>query len=257
MFDDSDSSEFKSKYLTIEVGECVLELLPMGDLPAKMVMELLNCKQSERLDKALALMKLAARDSDAHDREIGFMSFNELIVAIDIWMDRSSDNSETIRETLEKKKSKGTDGDIRKGFSAVEKKKSVELESEFDLPEGLADELTEMVEKALIERGIPVTHTDIDDEDPFDVLTDEEALEWFLEDIKKAGIVSSEEELTPLEAITIVAKFFVAHGREEMLIKRGLLTEGNRSGKFYPIIDGSVKRRMGFTKSEAKEHFKK
>jgi hypothetical protein len=88
---DSGEDVFKRNYLTIEVGETVLELLPMGDLPARKVMDMLKAKQSERLESALILMKLAAKNPAEFETEAEFMSFNELVAGLDLWMDKSSD----------------------------------------------------------------------------------------------------------------------------------------------------------------------
>jgi hypothetical protein len=70
-----------------------------------------------------------------------------------------------------------------------------------------------------------------------------------LEATEKLG---STDDLTEDQIVRAVAMWFVKEGRERELIDSRLLTEKSRNGKYYPIIDDKVARRLGFTEDEAK-----
>lgn len=210
-------SDFEKKYLTIRVGETELELMSMGDLPALKVMEMMDAKD-DKLGKTIALMELASKDPQKFLNEKEFMSFNELIMIIDVWMDRSSEDA-----TKRKKKMIKTTSVVEGGGKGVSKKD--------------VKALTEMIDSV-----IEV------------LLSDEDALEKEIgELVEESGL--DFDGLTPEESVKKVAMWFAATDNEELLIEKRLLTTGNRSGKFYPIVDGVTKRRLGFTKAEAKERF--
>jgi hypothetical protein len=79
-------------------------------------------------------------------------------------------------------------------------------------------------------------------------------MELIQQALKDSGLEVS--DATPEEAIMKVAQWFVVHGHAAKLIEARLLTEPNRSGTYYPIVDGVVKRRLGFTLEQAREQRK-
>jgi hypothetical protein len=201
--------EYKKDYLTIKVGESHLELLPMGELPARKVMEMMSSKNQDKLQSSLELMKLAARSPSDFQTESEYISFNELILAIDMWMEQSSDHATKTRPKLEKKSTIGFGNKRRKS----ETKKLVDdivadLESEDDTDKELASGIA----TAIVEAGI----------EDFDSMTED-------------------------EVVLIISKWFVKHKKAQLLIDNNLLTEKSRTGKYYPIKDGRVARRLGFT----------
>lgn len=210
--------DFSKDYLTIRVGETEVELLSMGDLPALKVMEMLSAKE-DKLEKTIALMALASRDPERFKNEKEFMSFNELIMLIDVWMDKSSDDAVKRKPKMVKK------------TSVVTGKKTSVKKSDIDA-------ISDLIESAL-DALIP--------DDAGETLTDED-----IENLVASSGLNF-DGVTPEDAVKTVAMWFVATGREDVLIEKHLLTTGNRSGKFYPIVDGVTKRRLGFTREEAKE----
>jgi hypothetical protein len=223
--------DFEKEFLTITVGETTLELLPMGDLPALKVMDMLNTKD-DKLEKALSLMMIASKNVKQFEIEREFMSFNELILLIDVWMEQSSKHANKNKKKL-------------LGNNAPKKKvKAVEVEGK-TLPE----EIIQMIENALdqmFDGDVPDSgETEIElEEDDFLAI---EAL------VRESGLDFGSD--TPNEAIIKAAKWFVAHGKEGLLLTKGLLIGPNRNGKYYPVVDGVVKRRLGFTKNEAETEF--
>lgn len=202
--------DFTKEYLTIKVGETYLELLPMGDLPARKVMEMLSSKNQDRLQNSLELMKLAARNPTEFETEANFISFNELILAIDLWMDKSSDYANSIRSKMEKKSSVVRETGEKKRKS--DRKKVVdEILADLESTEGSDLEIASGIANAIMEAG-----------------------------------VENVEELGEDAVVLIISKWFVKNGKAELLIENGLLTEKSRTGKYYPIIDGRVARRLGF-----------
>lgn len=213
-------SDYDKDYLTIRVGETELELLSMGDLPALKVMEMLSAKE-DKLQKSLELMELASKDPKRFQAEKEFMSFNELIMLIDVWMDKSSDDATKRKKTMIKSSSVAT------GKKTSVKKSDIEAIS------------------ALIDSALDALIPD----DGMEDMTEAEIAQL----VADSGL--NFDGVSPEEAVKQVAMWFVVTGREDLLIAKGLLTTGNRSGKFYPIVDGVTKRRLGFTRSEAKEGF--
>jgi hypothetical protein len=212
------------KYLEIKVGDVVLELMSMGDLPALKVMEMLKAKE-DKLDKALVLMKLASKNPAQFDVEREYISFNELLLAIDIWLDKSSSETENAKKRL-----------IRKEPRKKVKPSEIEM-------------ITTMIESA-IEVLLPDdADVEIEIED-----VDQKQIELIQTAIRESGLEIS--NLTPDQAISKVAQWFVANGHAAKLIEAKLLTEPNRSGTYYPIVNGVVKRRLGFTLEQARERSK-
>jgi hypothetical protein len=213
-----DGLEFNKDYLTVSVGETVLELLPMGDLPAKKVMGMLGAKQNERLDLALDLMKLAAKNPKEFETEAEFMSFNELVTALDVWMDKSSEHASMNRDALIKEN--------RHGFSITVKRRVGEA-------------------KRLIDDVV----SDLDE----DVDMDREMAEGIAKAVLEATQnLGSSADLTEDQIVRAVAMWFVREGREQELINNGMLSEKSKNGKYYPIMDNKVARRLGFSEDEAK-----
>jgi hypothetical protein len=213
------------KYLEIKAGDVVLELLSLGDLPALKVMEMLKSKE-DKLDKALVLMKLASKNPAQFEIEKEYISFNELLLAIDLWLDKSSSETENAKKRLAKK-------EVKRKSSSVNKK---EIEM-----------IASMIESA-IEVLIP-DEANLEVEDIPEI-----QMELIQQALKDSGLEVS--DATPEEAIMKVAQWFVSHGHAAKLIEARLLTEPNRSGTYYPIVDGVVKRRLGFTLEQAREQSK-
>ena len=202
--------DFEKKFLTIAVGEAVLELLPMGDLPARKVMEMMSSKNQERLQTSLELMKLAAKSPTEFERESNYISFNELLAAIDLWMEKSSAHAEKHRGDLERKPAVG-----------FNKKRKSETKK-------WVDEIVADLEKS-------------DDAD------EEEFVRMVAEAVSESQLGEGATEDDVIRAICI---WFVRNGHAELMIERGLLTEKSRTGKYYPIIDDKVARRLGFEKDK-------
>lgn len=218
-------------YLNIAVGDTNFELLPMGELPARKVMGLLASSQSNRLESALELMKLASKNPVDFDNDAEFVSFNELLAAIDMWMDKSSSHSSSARDDIvgdSRSRSGLTHGSSESfGFGTSKKrageKRSMKIEIESDgdeMPTALAEGIATAIEEAS-----RIHHR------------------------AKGNL----EDMTEEQIILAVAMWFVKEGREAELVDNNLLSAKSRNGKYYPIIDGKVSRRFGFTEEEARE----
>jgi hypothetical protein len=174
-------------------------------------------------------MLLASRDPKAFSVEREYMSFNELIIIIDEWMDMSSADSSYQKRQREKSKTKKP---------KVSKAPKGEVKAVTDLITSVMDSLLPDVIEELESEGIEPTDENIG------------------EMVAKAGLKIDGLDLK--EAIRLMAMWCVAHDRENLLITNGLLTEPDRSGRFYPIVGGATKRSLGFTRAEAqikiKEH---
>jgi hypothetical protein len=166
-------------------------------------------------------MELASRDPKRFEAEKEFMSFNELVMLIDVWMERSSDDAVKRKPKMVKKTSVVT------GKKTSVKKSDIEA-------------ISELIDSAL-DALLP--------DDAGETMTDEEIEQM----VASSGLDFN--GVTPEDAVKHVAMWFVATGKQDILIAKHLLTTGNRSGKFYPIVNGVTKRRLGFTQAEAKEGF--
>ncbi len=224
--------DFEKEFLTLTVGETTLELLPMGDLPALRVMDMLGTKE-DKLEKALVLMAMASRDVKQFEIEREFMSFNELILLIDLWMDMSSKHANKNKKKL-------------LGLKSSNKKPKVTEANGQTLPQ----EIIAMIENALEE----LFDGDVPDSGEAEVQLEEDDFLAIEALVRESGLDFGGD--TPNDAIIKAAKWFVAHGKEGLLLTKGLLIGPNRNGKYYPVVDGVVKRRLGFTKTEAEMEFK-
>ena len=211
------------KYLTLKVGETEMELLSLGELPALRVMEMLKAKD-DKLEKALELMSLASRDPKAFAIERDYMSFNELIIIIDEWMDMSSADSSYLKRQREKAKTKKP---------KTPKAPKDEVSTVTAIIDSVMDVLLPDVMEGLYEEGLEPSDENVS------------------EMIAKSGLVIDGLELK--ESIKLMAMWCVANDRQDMLINTGLLIGPDRAGKFYPIVGGVTKRSLGFTKAEAQE----
>lgn len=227
--------DFEKDYLTLTVGETTLELLPMGDLPALRVMDLLSTKE-EKLEKALGLMAIASKNVKQFEIEREFMSFNELILLVDMWMEESSKHANKNKRKLLGKPEK------QKGSGRVSLRKA-------ENPE-LAQEIIAMIERSLDE----MFDGDVPDEGEVAIPLEDDDFIAIEALVRESGLDFGSE--TPNNAIIKAAKWFVAHGKEGLLLTKGLLIGPNRNGKYYPVVNGVVKRRLGFTQAEAEMEFK-
>lgn len=123
--------------------------------------------------------------------------------------------------------------------------------------------ITEMIERAVealipddadIELEVGTRLVKSDDGDSYQITDEDFDLEAVMRTLKNSGLEINSE--TPEHAIRKVAMWFVVNGHANELIENGMLTKPNRSGTYYPIIDGVTKRRLGFTLEQAKEQYK-
>ena len=242
-------SESGPKYLEIKVGDVVLELLSLGDMPALKVMDMLKSKD-DKLEKSLELMKLASRNPKEFEIEREYMSFNELLLAIDVWLEKSSKDTENSKRRLMKKEKDAKRDSAKSNSHSHSSSKEIEM-------------ITEMIERAVealipddadIELEVGTRLVKSDDGDSYQITDEDFDLEAVMRTLKNSGLEINSE--TPEHAIRKVAMWFVVNGHANELIENGMLTKPNRSGTYYPIIDGVTKRRLGFTLEQAKEQYK-
>lgn len=217
---DMDEIEFDHFYLTVSVGESVLELLPLGELPAQKVMEFLSAKESKKIPMSIDILKLAAKNPSEAERELEFISFNELLVVLDVWMEESSKYFDRRKISLAE--------DSREKSKARPKKRA-----------GVSESLAKTVTEGLV-----------DSEDLSVDLADKISMA-----LSELSEIFEDDSVTSEVIVKLIALWFVRYGYEQDLIEGGLLSERTRTGRYYPIIDGKVARRLGFTLADAVDRF--
>ena len=88
-------------YITIEIADMELELIPLHELPGLKVLKVLSMPPDmQRLKMSVDLIKIALRDPQDWNGKIKFMSMRELMDVVDQWMEKSQ--QEANRQAEEK-----------------------------------------------------------------------------------------------------------------------------------------------------------
>ena len=88
-------------YITIEIADMELELIPLHELPGLKVLKVLSMPPDmQRLKMSVDLIKIALRDPQDWNGKIKFMSMRELMDVVDQWMEKSQE--EANRQSEEK-----------------------------------------------------------------------------------------------------------------------------------------------------------
>lgn len=234
--DHIEEYEFDRFYLTINVGDIELELLPLGELPAQKVLKFLGTQNSEKLPMSLDMFSLAAKDPVAAKNELEFVSFNELLVAIDVWMEESSRHYDRIKPTL------------RNDHPPKRRRKVVKKE----LPEPKIDDSPKKLEG--VERTIQEISDELEESKKVHGKKDstDETLATLIDQaVEYISTMKNYKEFSKERVVQETAKWFVRKGKEEYLIALDMLTKKTVTGNYYPIVDGKIARRLKFTEEEA------
>lgn len=82
------------EYITIEISDVELEVLPLHELPGLKVIKVLSMPADmQRLKMSIDLLRLALRDPADWNGLVKYLSMGELIKVVDQWMERSQEES--------------------------------------------------------------------------------------------------------------------------------------------------------------------
>ena len=82
------------EYITIEISDIELEVLPLHELPGLKVIKVLSMPADmQRLKMSIDLLRLALRDPADWNGLVKYLSMGELIKVVDQWMERSQEES--------------------------------------------------------------------------------------------------------------------------------------------------------------------
>jgi hypothetical protein len=157
------------EYITIEISDIELEVLPLHELPGLKVIKVLSMPADmQRLKMSIDLLRLALRDPADWNGLVKYLSMGELIKVIDQWMERSQEESTRQNEEDEyydelRREERAFEDDLYEERVAEEEFPYEDPNIESD-PEALFDEFMKYFESDP-DLNLPNPHAEEPDED--------------------------------------------------------------------------------------------
>jgi hypothetical protein len=113
------------EYLTLEIGDYELDVIPLHEMPGLKVLRLLNTQPDmKRLKASVDMIRLALRDPRDWDNKIQFFTMGQLMKLVDDWMAESQELANRQAEE-----------DSMESYAAEDDDEDFELTINLDLPE--------------------------------------------------------------------------------------------------------------------------
>lgn len=92
------------EYITIEVSDVELEVIPLHELPGLRVLKVLSMPPDmQRLKMSVDLLRLALRNPEDWNGIVKFFSMGDLMKVVDQWMEKSQDQANRQTEEEEER----------------------------------------------------------------------------------------------------------------------------------------------------------